>query len=187
MIVVIDNYDSFTFNLVQALGTWTPKIKIFKNDEVTLSEIEALNPSCLVISPGPGIPEKAGITLKVVEHFGGVIPILGVCLGHQAIAMVFGMKLKKAPRFFHGKTSSVFHDDQGLFRGVPNPFIAMRYHSWIIDETTLPRDLKITAFTEDKVPMAVQHLRYPMYGVQFHPESILTIEGCKILRNFLNS
>lgn len=184
MILIIDNYDSFTFNLVQAFGEFTTEMNVFKNDEITINEIKNKNPSHIVISPGPGLPEKAGISLKVIEAFCENIPILGVCLGHQAIVMAFGGRLQKAQELFHGRTSEILHDEKGIFKDVQNPFKAMRYHSWIIDENDLSKNIHITARTKDQVPMALRHTSYPLSGVQFHPESILTFEGKKILKNF---
>ncbi len=185
MLLIIDNYDSFTFNLAHYFGELYPDIFVIKNDEMTVAQIQSLAPSYLVISPGPGVPQKAGVSLEAIRSFGGRIPILGVCLGHQALAQAFGGGLSLAPQIFHGKTSWVYHDGKGIFKGVQNPFEVMRYHSWIVDGEHIPSDFKISAYTRDKVPMALRHARYPMEGVQFHPESILTSEGKKILKNFL--
>lgn len=182
--MVIDNYDSFTFNLVQYLGEFEPNIVTFKNDEITLGTLKKMNPSHIVISPGPGTPERAGITLKVIETFSGITPLLGVCLGYQAMAMVFGGNLCQAPKLFHGKTSEIFHDQKGIFKEVKNPFNAMRYHSWIVDIQKTMGDLEVTAWTHDHIPMALRHKKFLVEGVQFHPESILTKEGKKILKNF---
>lgn len=185
MILVIDNYDSFTFNLVQYIGEINRDIIVVKNDEISLLEIKNFSPSHIVISPGPGTPEKAGICIKAIETFSQKVPILGVCLGYQAIGMVYGAKLVKAPHLFHGKTSSIYHKGKGILKGISSPFQAMRYHSWIIDPVTLDSSIEITAHTEDKIPMALQHRNALIAGVQFHPESTLTIEGKKILRNFI--
>src|SRR3989338_265895 len=186
MILVIDNYDSFTFNLVQYLGELRSDIHVVKNDELSFAEVEALHPTHMVISPGPGLPQKAGMSLKLIEHFYQKFPILGVCLGHQAMAMVFGGSLKQAPTLFHGKTSRIYHEGKGILKNVENPFCAMRYNSWIIDhEKPIHSDIETIAYTEDNIPMAIQHKKYFVFGVQFHPESILTPEGKKILKNFL--
>lgn len=186
MILIIDNYDSFTFNLYQYLGEMDSHILVKKNDEISLDEISELSPTHIVISPGPGTPDRAGRTMKIIQSFSASIPILGVCLGYQAMGMVFGATLVKAPVIFHGKTSKIYHDRKGILRGVDSPFEAMRYHSWIIDASSLSPEIEVLAFTEDKIPMALQHRYYPLCGVQFHPESILTPEGKKILRNFLS-
>jgi anthranilate synthase/aminodeoxychorismate synthase-like glutamine amidotransferase len=184
MLVVIDNYDSFTYNLVQYLGELGTKIKVFRNDQVTIDEIKELNPDHIVISPGPGNPDDGGISNDVLRQFGPTTPILGVCLGHQCIGQTYGGRVSQAPRLMHGKTSSVYHSGKGLFYGVPNPFKATRYHSLIVEEP-LPEELQVTAFTRDGEVMALHHKTYPTVGVQFHPESILTEHGKRILRNFL--
>lgn len=184
MIVVIDNYDSFTYNLVQYLGELGAEIQVFRNDEVTLSEIESLDPSHIVISPGPGRPEDSRISLDVIRRFHTRVPILGVCLGHHAIAHVFGGKVERAGRLMHGKTSRIYHGRQGLFADLPTPFTATRYHSLIVLEP-LPEVLQVTAFTTEGEVMALQHRRLPLFGVQFHPESILTQEGKHLLESFL--
>ena len=185
MLLIIDNYDSFTFNLVQYFGELYPHISVIKNDELTINQIERLCPSYLVISPGPGVPQNAGVSLEVIQAFCGRLPILGVCLGHQALAQAFGGRLSLAPKIFHGKTSWVHHDGRGIFQGIQNPFKVMRYHSWIVDVNPGASCLEISAYTQEGVPMALRHPTYPIEGVQFHPESILTSEGKKILKNFL--
>ena|SRR3989338_4129031 len=186
MIVLIDNYDSFTFNLYQVLGELEREVVVFKNDEISVSKVQELAPSHIVISPGPGIPEKAGICIELIQTFSGKIPILGVCLGHQAIGVAFGAKLKKAPQLFHGKTSMISHDSSLLFQDIPSPLSVMRYHSWMIDLETLPPFLRIHAKTVDDLPMALSHENHPTFGVQFHPESILTPWGKRLVANFLN-
>ncbi len=185
MLLLIDNYDSFTFNLVQLLGELNKAVFVAKNDEIGLDDIKKLEPSHIVISPGPGVPSGAGISLQAIERFSRHIPILGVCLGFQAIAEVFGARLLKAPKLFHGKTSSIYHDGRRLFERVESPFEAMRYHSWIIDPHGCDSEIEITAYTKDGIPMALQAKNFPVFGVQFHPESILTKEGKKIVKNFL--
>jgi len=185
MVLVIDNYDSFTYNLVQYLGELGADLKVFRNDGITLAQIKRLRPRRIVISPGPGEPKNAGISESVVANFGKTIPILGVCLGHQAIGEVFGGKIIGAKNLMHGKTSIIYHDGKGIFKEVKNPFEATRYHSLIVERKTFPKELRITAETKDKEVMGLQHKKYPIYGVQFHPESILTLEGKKILKNFL--
>jgi anthranilate synthase/aminodeoxychorismate synthase-like glutamine amidotransferase len=184
MIAVIDNYDSFTYNLVQYLGELGAEVQVYRNDAIQADALEALAPSHIVISPGPGTPAEAGISKSVIETSGAVRPILGVCLGHQCIGEVYGGRVDRATRLMHGKTSSVHHYGEGLFLGVPSPFQATRYHSLIVEEP-LPEALEITAFTTQNEVMALRHREYPVYGVQFHPESILTQYGKQILRNFL--
>lgn len=184
MILVIDNYDSFTYNLVQYLGELGAEVTVFRNDEITLEEIEALNPERIVVSPGPGDPQDGGISNDVIREFGPRIPILGVCLGHQCIGHVYGGNVTRAPRLMHGKTSPVYHGNDGLFNGVPSPFQATRYHSLIVEEP-LPESLQIIAFTSEGEVMGLRHKEHPVVGVQFHPESILTEYGKKILLNFL--
>jgi anthranilate synthase component II len=184
MLVVIDNYDSFTYNLVQYLGELGADIRVFRNDQVTLDEIKALNPDQIVISPGPGDPGDGGISNDVLREFGPTTPILGVCLGHQCIGEVYGGQITRAPRLMHGKTSRVYHNGKGVFSGVPSPFQATRYHSLIVEEP-IPDCLEVTAFTRDGEVMGVKHKDYPTVGVQFHPESILTEHGKRILQNFL--
>ena len=187
MILVIDNYDSFTYNLVQYLGELGADIRVRRNDQVTVGEIEAMAPEQLLISPGPGRPEDAGISVDVIRRFGPSVPILGVCLGHQAIGMVYGGIVCRASTPMHGKTSTVVHDGKGLFNGITDPFVAGRYHSLVISNEKVPEELEVAARTkEDGTIMAVRHRTYPVHGVQFHPESVLTDEGRRILRNFLD-
>ena len=186
MVLVIDNYDSFTFNLVQYLGELGAKLRVRRNDQVTLAEIGAMAPEQIVISPGPGRPEDAGVSVDVIRQFGPTTPILGVCLGHQAIGVVYGGVVCRAQAPMHGKTSTVVHDGKGVFSGLQAPFQAGRYHSLVIANDRVPGDLEVAARTkEDDTIMAVRHRSYPVHGVQFHPESILTDEGRRLLRNFL--
>jgi len=185
MVAVIDNYDSFTYNLVQYLGELGAELRVYRNDAVTLEELEALAPSHIVISPGPGTPDDAGISNDVIRHFHQRVPILGVCLGHQCIGHVFGGEVSRAPRLMHGKTSPIYHTGCGVFANLPSPFIATRYHSLIVKEP-LPHELEVTAFTAEGEVMGLRHRRYPTFGVQFHPESILTAEGKRLLQNFLS-
>ena len=192
MIIVIDNYDSFTYNLVQYLGELAAEfpvadnIKVFRNDKISIDEIQALKPEAVVISPGPGRPEDAGISLELIEQLGQELPILGVCLGHQSIGQVFGGKIIPAPELMHGKTSQVSHTGVGVFQGLENPLTATRYHSLVIERETCPDVLEITAWVEDNTIMGVRHRNYPhIQGVQFHPESVLTSSGKQLLRNFL--
>jgi anthranilate synthase component 2 len=192
LIIVIDNYDSFTYNLVQYLGELAAEfpvasdIKVFRNDKITVEEIRALNPDLIVISPGPGRPENAGISQDVIKQLGHKLPILGVCLGHQSIGQVFGGKIVSATDLMHGKTSRVSHAGVGVFQGLENPMVATRYHSLVIDRDTCPEVLEITAWVEDGTIMGVRHRNYPhIQGVQFHPESVLTSSGKQLLRNFL--
>ena len=187
MILVIDNYDSFTYNLVQYLGELGAEVRVRRNNEVTVGEIEAMAPDQILISPGPGRPENAGITPEVIRHFGPTTPILGVCLGHQAIGMVYGGTVCRATAPMHGKTSIVVHDGRGVFHGISAPFEAGRYHSLVIAADSVPPALEVAARTkEDGTIMAVRHRSYPVHGVQFHPESVLTEEGRRILQNFLD-
>jgi anthranilate synthase component 2 len=187
MLLVIDNYDSFTYNLVQYLGELGADLRVFRNDAITVDEIGELQPERIVISPGPGRPEDAGITADVIRRFGPTTPILGVCLGHQAIGMVYGGTVCRARMPMHGKTSTVVHDGKGVFHGVGPEFQAGRYHSLVISAGDVPRDLEVAARTRDEdIIMAVRHRRYPVHGVQFHPESVLTGEGRRILKNFLD-
>src|SRR3954451_12856104 len=187
MIVLIDNYDSFTYNVAQAFGMLGAEIEVYRNDALTVDELEAMNPSHIVISPGPGTPDDGGISLESLRRLGPKIPTLGVCLGHQCIGQAFGGKVTRAPRQMHGKTSMVYYRNDDLFSGVPNPFVATRYHSLIVEEGSLPKELKVTAFTDQGEIMAVRHKEHPIVGVQFHPESILTEYGPRILRNFLEN
>jgi anthranilate synthase component II len=185
MIAVIDNYDSFTYNLVQYLGELGAEVRVFRNDAIDPGELESLHPSHVVISPGPGEPCDAGISSEVIRRLGPERPTLGVCLGHQCIAEVFGGIVIRAPRLMHGKTSAIHHYGEGLFMGIPSPFNATRYHSLIVDEA-LPDELEVTAFTSANEIMGLRHKRFPIYGVQFHPESILTQYGRQVLINFLS-
>ncbi|MDD5136598.1 MAG: aminodeoxychorismate/anthranilate synthase component II [Candidatus Omnitrophica bacterium] len=186
MILVIDNYDSFTYNLVQYLGELGANLKVYRNDKITIENIRKLRPKKIVISPGPGVPRDAGISENVVKEFCRSTPILGVCLGHQAIAEVFGGRIIGAKSLMHGKTSEIYHDGKGIFKGIKNPFDATRYHSLLVERKTFPKILRVTAETKEKEVMGLQHKIYPVYGVQFHPESILTAEGKKLLKNFLD-
>ena len=185
MILMIDNYDSFTYNLVQYLGEMGEEILVFRNDKITIEHIEQLKPEKIVVSPGPCTPEKAGISMAVIQHFAGKIPLLGVCLGHQSIGAVFGGDIVKAPKLMHGKTSMIYHDGKTIYRGLPNPFEATRYHSLIVKRETLPDCFEISAETRDKEIMGIRHKKYFVEGVQFHPESILTRCGKDLLKNFL--
>lgn len=186
MIVIIDNYDSFTYNLVQLVGEIGGTIQALRNDQVTVDEILTMNPSHIIISPGPGTPEDGGISCELIQKACGKIPILGVCLGHQCIAHAFSAKVVRAGRLMHGKTSMITHDGKHIFRDVPDPFEATRYHSLIVSEKSLPRDFTITARTVDKNElMGIRHKKYPLEGVQFHPESFLTESGKPLMRNFL--
>lgn len=186
MILMIDNYDSFTYNLVQYLGELGQKLKVFRNDKINISGIKKLNPQRIVISPGPGRPEDAGISIKVIREFAGKIPILGVCLGHQCIGYVYGAKIVQARRIMHGKTSRIYHNKKGIFRGLPNPFVATRYHSLVVSRKNLPDSLEVIAWeNKDHEIMALKHRDLSVWGVQFHPESILTVAGKKLLANFL--
>jgi anthranilate synthase/aminodeoxychorismate synthase-like glutamine amidotransferase len=185
MILLVDNYDSFTYNLVQYFGELGQKIKVVRNDKISVSQIKKIKPKYLVISPGPCTPNEAGNSCEIIRAYAGKIPILGVCLGHQCIGAVYGADIVRASNLMHGKTSRIFHDRQGIFKGIRNPFLATRYHSLVIEERSLPKCMKITASSDDHLIMAVQHKSLPVYGVQFHPESILTKEGKTILNNFL--
>jgi len=185
MLLMIDNYDSFTYNLVQYLGELGEEIRVYRNDRITIKEIEAMAPERIVISPGPCTPKEAGISVDVVRYFGGKIPVLGVCLGHQSIGVAFGGEIIRAPRLMHGKTSMIYHDGRTIFEGLPNPFEATRYHSLLIKKETLPDCLEITAWTDADEIMGVRHREFIIEGVQFHPESILTRVGKDLLRNFL--
>ncbi len=187
MILLIDNYDSFTFNLYQFLAELGADVLVRRNDQITLAEVDAMAGEIdgVVISPGPCTPREAGISIGIIEHMAGKVPVLGVCLGHQSIGDAFGGDVIRAPQLMHGKTSFIHHDGRGVFEGLPNPFVATRYHSLIVDRDTLPSDLEITAETEDGIIMGLQHRDLPVYGVQFHPESILTPAGKQLLGNFL--
>ncbi len=184
MILVIDNYDSFTYNIVQYLGEMGQEVEVRRNDEVTLDEIAALKPDRIVISPGPCTPNEAGISVPLIQRFAGQIPILGVCLGHQSIGQAFGGQVVRNYRVLHGKTSPIRHAGAGVFRGLPNPFAATRYHSLVIDRESMPDCLEITAETEEGEIMGVRHREYPVEGVQFHPESVMTPDGKTLLHNF---
>ncbi len=185
MLLIIDNYDSFTFNLFQYLGELGETMEVYRNDRITIDDIESLNPARIVISPGPCTPNEAGVSIETIRHFAGKVPILGVCLGHQSIGAAFGGEIIRAPKLMHGKTSMVHHDGRTIFEGLPSPFIATRYHSLIIRKGSLPDCLEITAWTDDGVIMGVRHREYVIEGVQFHPESILTTVGKDLLRNFI--
>ena len=189
MVFVLDNYDSFTYNLVQYLGELGAEVEVRRNDQVTIEEIEAMQPHRIVISPGPCTPQDAGISIDLIRYFAGRVPILGVCLGHQAIGAAFGGKVVRAPHLMHGKTSAVRHDNRTIFRGLPSPMTATRYHSLIVEEKNLPEELEISAWTTEKdglrTIMGLRHRKFAVEGVQFHPESVLTDEGKKIVGNFL--
>ena len=186
MLLVIDNYDSFTYNLVQYFGELKAKPVVFRNDEITISKIKSMKPGAIVISPGPCTPLEAGISNEVIRTFSGTIPLLGVCLGHQCIGHVFGGKVIRAKQIMHGKTSDIFHKRQGIFAGLPVPFAATRYHSLLVENKSFPDTLQMTAWTKQKEIMGLQHKKHPTWGVQFHPESILTTSGKDLLRNFLH-
>jgi len=185
MILLIDNYDSFVFNLAQAFMEFGKEVVVKRNDKISLEEAEQMKPSSLVISPGPKTPREAGISNDLIRHFSGRIPVLGVCLGHQCIGYSFGGKIKRAEKVMHGKLSMIYHDEQGIYEGVRNPFVATRYHSLVLEEETLPSFLEVSAFTEDGEIMGIRVKEKKVEGVQFHPESFLTKEGMKILKNFL--
>lgn len=185
MILMIDNYDSFTYNLVQYLGELGANVKVFRNDKITVDKIKKTRPEKIVISPGPGRPENAGISCDCIKEFSGKIPILGVCLGHQAIGYVYGGRIINAKKLMHGKTSLIYHNKKTIFKGIPDPFEATRYHSLVVEKKSFPKDLEIIAWTKDNEIMGLKHKQYPVWGVQFHPESILTKSGKDILRNFL--
>jgi len=186
MLLMIDNYDSFTYNLVQYFGDLGERVTVCRNDEITIDDVRKIDPEKIVISPGPGRPDSAGISKKLIQTYKGVYPILGVCLGHQCIAEVFGAKIIRAGRIMHGKVSKIMHNDKKMFKGLPNPFDATRYHSLIIDNDTLPPSFQITAQTDQDEIMGISHKDYFIEGIQFHPESILTREGREILKNFLD-
>jgi anthranilate synthase/aminodeoxychorismate synthase-like glutamine amidotransferase len=187
MLVVIDNYDSFTYNLVQYLGEIHPDIRVYRNDKITVDEIREMTPGGIVISPGPCTPAEAGISVEVVKQLGPSIPLLGVCLGHQSIGAAFGGKVIRAPYLMHGKVSEIHHDGKGVYASLPRPFIATRYHSLIVERDSCPDCLTISAQTDDKLIMGLRHKDYPIEGIQFHPESILTEVGKNLLRNFVES
>jgi anthranilate synthase component 2 len=187
MVLMIDNYDSFTYNLVQYLGELGADVRVFRNDKITVEEIRKLKPEKIVISPGPGRPEDAGVSCDVIREFSGKIPILGVCLGHQCIGYCSGGRIVRAKKLMHGKTSRIYHNKTGLFAGLKNTFCATRYHSLLVDRAGFPKDLEIIAETKDKEIMALKHRRFKLWGVQFHPESIMTEEGKTLLNNFLRS
>ncbi|MFH0839133.1 MAG: aminodeoxychorismate/anthranilate synthase component II [Candidatus Omnitrophota bacterium] len=186
MIIVIDNYDSFTYNLVQYLGELKQDLLVFRNDKITTAKMQSLRPAHIIISPGPGYPKDAGISSEVIAYFKDKVPILGVCLGHQCIGEVFGGKIVHAKTLMHGKTSFIYHNGKTIFKNIKNPFEATRYHSLVIERKSLPGDLELIAQTNDEEIMAVRHRQFPVWGVQFHPESILTKEGKHILSNFLS-
>jgi anthranilate synthase/aminodeoxychorismate synthase-like glutamine amidotransferase len=189
MVFVLDNYDSFTYNLVQYLGELGAEVEVRRNDQVTVADIEAMHPERIVVSPGPCTPNEAGISVELIRHLAGKVPILGVCLGHQAIGAAFGGEVARAPKLMHGKTSEVQHDGRTIFRGVPSPLTATRYHSLIVREENLPEDLEVSAWTSDgtgsRTIMGLRHRKFAVEGVQFHPESVLTVEGKHLIRNFL--
>lgn len=186
MILLLDNYDSFTYNLAQYLGELGCQVEVHRNDKISVEEIARRKPDRIVISPGPCTPQEAGISVELIEKLAGKYPILGVCLGHQAIGAAFGGRVIRAPKLFHGKTSDIRHDGKGIFRGLPMPFTATRYHSLIVERKSLPPELQITAETDDGIIMGVRHRRFALEGVQFHPESVLTAAGKELLRNFLS-
>ena len=186
MILLLDNYDSFTYNLAQYLGELGCQVEVHRNDKISVKDIIRRKPQKIVISPGPCTPQEAGICVELIQQLAGKIPILGVCLGHQAIGAAFGGKIIRAPKLFHGKTSDIEHDGKGVFRKLTNPFTATRYHSLIVERKSLPRELTITAETQNGIIMGMRHKRYPLEGVQFHPESVLTIPGKELLQNFLS-
>jgi len=189
VVLVLDNYDSFTYNLVQYLGELGAQVEVRRNDQVTLADVEAMRPERIVVSPGPCTPQEAGISIALIRHFAGKVPILGVCLGHQAIGAAFGGKVVRAPHLMHGKTSTVTHDNRSIFHGLPAPMTATRYHSLIVEEKDLPAELEVSAWTTEKdgsrTIMGLRHRKFAVEGVQFHPESVLTDSGKKLIRNFL--
>ena len=185
MILMLDNYDSFTYNLVHYLGELGEDVEVYRNDKITVEQIEQADPEIRMISPGPCTPKEAGISIDLVNRFKGNKPIFGVCLGHQSIAQAFGAKIVKAKKLLHGKTSEIFHDGKGIYKGIENPFVATRYHSLIIDKKTLPKEFEISAWTLQDEIMGIRHKKYQIEGVQFHPESILTVRGKDLLKNYL--
>jgi anthranilate synthase/aminodeoxychorismate synthase-like glutamine amidotransferase len=186
MVLLVDNYDSFTYNLAQYLGEFGCDVEVHRNDKISVEDIARRKPDHIVISPGPCTPQDAGICIELIQRLAGKFPILGVCLGHQAIVAAFGGKVVRAPKIFHGKTSSIQHDGKGVFRKLPDPFTATRYHSLIVERKSLPRDLAVTAETDDGIIMGLRHRRHKLEGVQFHPESVLTQSGKQLLKNFLS-
>jgi len=186
MLVLIDNYDSFTYNVYQYLSELGEEVLVLRNNKTSLGEIEKIHPECIVISPGPSNPMHAGISNEVITYFSGKIPLLGICLGHQCIGHVYGGKIKRAPQIMHGKSSLIRHNDRGVFKGLSNPFSAIRYHSLVVAKENLPGCLEITAQTDDGTIMGLRHRLYPIYGIQFHPESFMTENGKQLLQNFLN-
>jgi anthranilate synthase/aminodeoxychorismate synthase-like glutamine amidotransferase len=186
VLLLLDNYDSFTYNLAQYLGELGCDVEVHRNDKISVEEIARRKPEKIVISPGPCTPQEAGICVELVRRLAGKFPILGVCLGHQAIGVAFGGKIIRAPKLFHGKTSEIHHDRKGVFQKLPNPFTATRYHSLIVERKSLPRELQITAETDDGIIMGFRHRKFPVEGVQFHPESVLTQSGKQLLQNFLS-
>jgi anthranilate synthase/aminodeoxychorismate synthase-like glutamine amidotransferase len=186
MILLLDNYDSFTYNLAQYLGQLGQQLEVRRNDQITLDEVAAMRPERILISPGPCTPQEAGISIPLIQRFAGEIPILGVCLGHQAVGAAFGGRVIRAKKLMHGKTSEIEHDGRGVFKNLPQPFTATRYHSLIVERKSLPRDLEISAETDDGVIMGLRHRKLRVEGVQFHPESVLTIAGFDLLKNFLS-
>ena len=190
MVFVLDNYDSFTYNLVQYLGELGAQVEVRRNDQVSVADVQAMCPDHVVVSPGPCTPREAGISIDLIKHFAGRVPVLGVCLGHQAIGEAFGGKVVRAPHLMHGKTSEVHHDNRTIFQGLPFPLTATRYHSLIVRESDLPKELEVSAWTSEKdgsrTIMGLRHREFPVEGVQFHPESVLTVEGKKLIKNFLH-
>ena len=186
MILIIDNYDSFTYNLVQYIGALNPNLEVHRNDKITLDEINKLSPQRIVISPGPGTPEDAGLSINIVKEFGKATPIFGICLGHQAITVAYGGKVDRANEIVHGKTSKIEHTGSAIFKDIPKKFEATRYHSLVAIEDSFPSELKVTARTDNGLIMALEHQKFPIYGVQFHPESIVTEHGMKMVKNFLD-
>jgi anthranilate synthase/aminodeoxychorismate synthase-like glutamine amidotransferase len=186
VILVIDNYDSFVYNIVQCLGKWEKNIRVFRNDQITVRQIAGLDPDAILISPGPGNPTQAGVCIEAIKAFAGKIPILGVCLGHQCIGEAFGGKVVRAKRLMHGKVSAIYHDGKTIYKGLPKPFDATRYHSLIVENDSLPGELQVSAWTKEGEIMGLRHKIFPVEGVQFHPESILSTEGPKILERFIS-